>query len=38
MKKKFHPDIKFLIFKYSAQLRAEMKEAEKLKEKLEETT
>lgn len=33
IKKKFNPDIKFLIFKYSQQLRAEIKQSEELAEK-----
>lgn len=30
---KFQPDIKFLIFKYSQQIRAEVKQAEEIREK-----
>ena len=37
IKKKFNPDIKFLIFKYSQEIRNEIKQNEELKEKLEET-
>ncbi len=36
IKKKFNPDIKFLIFKYSQQLRREMKQSEELEEKMKE--
>ena len=36
IKNKFNPDIKFLIFKYSQQIRNEIKESEKIKEQLEE--
>jgi hypothetical protein len=36
IRKKFHPDIKFLIFKYSSQLRAEIKQSKELKEKMDE--
>lgn len=35
IKNKFNPDIKFLIFKYTQQIRNEIKESEKLKEQLE---
>lgn len=38
IKNKFNPDIKFLIFKYSAQIRAEAKQSEEIKEKLEENS
>lgn len=34
IKNKFNPDIKFLIFKYSQQIRAEIKQSEEIKEKL----
>ena len=37
IKNKFNPDIRFLILKYSSQIRAEIKQNEELKEKLEET-
>lgn len=37
IRNKFNPDVKFLIIKYSSQLRAEIKQNEELKEKLEET-
>ena len=37
IKKKFTPDIKFLILKYSQEIRNEIKQNEELKEKLEET-
>jgi len=36
IKKKFNPDIKFLIFKYSQQIRNEIKQNEEFKEHLEE--
>lgn len=36
IKNKFNPDIKFLIFKYSHQIRLEIKQNEELKEKLKE--
>ena len=36
IKNKFNPDIKFLIFKYSQQIRKEIEESEKIKEQLEE--
>jgi len=38
IKNKFNPDIKFLIFKYSHQIRTEIEESNKLKEKLEENS
>jgi hypothetical protein len=37
IKNKFNPDIKFLILKYSQEIRNEIKQSEELKEKLEET-
>ena len=37
IKKKFNPDIKFLILKYSQEIRNEIKQSEEIKEKLEET-
>lgn len=36
IKKKFNPDIKFLIFKYSQQLRQEIQQSEELNEKMKE--
>ena len=38
IKNKFNPDIKFLIFKYSQQIRKEIEENEKLKEQLKENS
>ena len=38
IKKKFNPDIKFLIFKYSQEIRNEIKQNEELKEKFPELT
>lgn len=37
IKNKFNPDIKFLIFKYTNEIRNEIRQSEKLKENLEET-
>ena len=37
IKKKFNPDIKFLIFKYSQQIRNEIKQSKELEEKIKET-
>lgn len=37
IKKKFNPDIKFLIFKYSQQIRTEIKQSKELEEKIKET-
>ena len=37
IKKKFNHDIKFLILKYSQEIRNEIKKSEEIKEKLEET-
>ena len=34
IKNKFNPDIKFLIFKYSQQIRAEIKQDKEIKEQL----
>jgi len=36
IKNKFNPDVKFLIFKYSNRLRQEIKESERINEKLNE--
>lgn len=36
IRNKFNPDIKFLIFKYSQQIRMEIKQNEELQEKLKE--
>ena len=38
IKNKFNPDIKFLIFKYSHQIRTEIEQHEKLQEKIEENS
>ena len=37
IRKKFNPDIKFLIFKYSNEIRNELKQNEELKEKFKES-
>lgn len=37
IKNKFNPDIKFLIFKYTAEIRNEIKQSEKIKEQMKET-
>ena len=36
IKKKYNPDIKFLIFKHSARLRAEMEQNKRLQEQMKE--
>lgn len=38
IKKKFNPDIKFLIFKYSQQIRNEIKQNKELEEKIKENS
>lgn len=37
IKNKFNPDITFLIFKYTAEIRNEIKQSEKIKEQMKET-